>query len=534
MAHPWGVLLRVAAMGVLGAILAACALNAGSFAVSNLQVDRGATGILTGDEVTISAQVHNTSEREATYHAELTINGSIHSSQDVELGGAEARAIQFVVEAGPPGEYQVGLGEERTTFQVAGAPSFTVSDLQVVAGLSDFQAGDLVQLTALVHNTGAAGTYDAVLLVNDSVYSESAVDLAQGEDRTIDFAVEAGPPGDYEVRLGEERLTFHVTDIAAFTVSDLQVLPGETEILAGDQVTVTAEVRNTGGVDGTYRAELTIDGSVHSSRDVELAAGEATIVEFVVEAGPMGTYELRLGEASTSLTVPAPAAFMVRDLTVTPSEVDRGAQVTVSVTITNIGGLSGTYAVELMIDGALDQAREVNLAGGEWTTVDFTIDAGSTGRHVIAVGDLETELAVFTVERPANGAILVNKVRGGMGRLTIENGNDRDAVVVLAKTSDLSKPLLAVYIREGKSRTIRRIRDGNYTLLYSLGERWDSGARAFTSDVIYRQSSGSLEFRTTRVSGGYRYTIWTVTLHTVPGGDTPVINIDEDDFPLVP
>jgi hypothetical protein len=126
--------------------------------------------------------------------------------------------------------------------------------------------------------------------------------------------------------------------------------------------------------------------------------------------------------------------------------------------------------------------------------------------------------------------VIVNRVKGGLGRLTVDNGNDRDAFVVLARAGDGS-PMLALYVRAGKKATVKRVKNGTYDLYFSLGSAWDSSQRAFTEDVAFRRMDGQLRFTTTRVRSGTRFTIYTVTLHGVPGGGVPIQNVDPGDFP---
>jgi hypothetical protein len=416
----------------------------------------------------------------------------------------------------------------------AGAARFVVSDLQRV-GSDDIGIDDQVQFAAAVSNDGtAAGTFSGTVIVDGRWHTLLTADLAPGQSRMLTFSVVAETAGQHEVTLADGYATFYVGASEAFIVADLVVVDRRLGVTTGQPVTVTAFVQNDGSAGGTYAAELTLDGQVVGSQDVELAPGEARTVEFVIEAGPPGTYELGLGGATALLTVADQPTFTLGDLTVLPELAEPGDEVSVSVTVTNDGLASGTYPVTLTIDGLVEDTYDVTLAGGESTILTFYVTAGPAGTYEVAVEDLAGQLVVGSFERPSNGTVLFNKLRGGAGRLTIENGNDRDALVVLAKESDPATPLLAVYVRADNSRTIKRIKDGTYVLLYSLGENWDSGSNAFTSNVDYRQTGTTLKFKTTRISGGYRYTIWTVTLHTVVGGGTPAIPIGEDDFPTLP
>jgi uncharacterized protein YfaS (alpha-2-macroglobulin family) len=415
--------------------------------------------------------------------------------------------------------------------------AFAVSDLAIEAAEGDIGPGDDVVVTAQVKNTGdTAGTFEADLTVDGSIEAQDDVDLSPGQSVGMRFVITAGSPGDHEVRLGESAVNLHVTDIAtaAFHVADLVIEPTGTEIEPGDEVVVTASLRNTGDVAGTFEADLTVDGAVAAQETVDLEAGQSETVRFSLVAGEAGDHPVRLGNASATLRVLGPAAFELTSLVVEPNPAETGDRLEIVVGVTNSGGLTGTHAVRLSIDGKAVGTKEATLAGGEHTALTFSVKSPAAGRHTVTAGDIETALVVWRIERPANGKILVNKLGGGMGRFKITNGGDRDGVVILAKTSAPRKSLLAVYVRAGKSTTIRGIRDGTYIVYFTLGRRWDAYSRRFTSDQEKRRFIDPIRFKTTRVSGGTRYTIWSISLEAVPGGNAPTDPIDEGEFPGVP
>ena len=89
-------------------------------------------------------------------------------------------------------------------------------------------------------------------------------------------------------------------------------------------------------------------------------------------------------EVTGSPTIIAPilsaAFFQVSDLTVTPSEVEPGDDVTVSVLVTNVGEESGGLGVELELDGAVADIKAVTLDGGASTTVSFSVSSDEGGK----------------------------------------------------------------------------------------------------------------------------------------------------------
>ena len=99
-------------------------------------------------------------------------------------------------------------------------------------------------------------------------------------------------------------------------------------------------------------------------------------------------------EISYLLRIPVPAAFIVSDLMVTPTDVEVGDQVTISVKVTNVGEAEGSYEVPLEIDGVVEETQTVVLAGRESYTVEFGVVREDPGTHSIKVSELISEFKV--------------------------------------------------------------------------------------------------------------------------------------------
>ena len=93
----------------------------------------------------------------------------------------------------------------------------------------------------------------------------------------------------------------------------------------------------------------------------------------------------------------APAEFTLSNLVVSPTEVETGETVTVSVTVTNVGDESGSYTAELLVDGSKVSEETVTFEGGVSETLEFTGVSGDEGTHTVSIGDLSGS---FTVTAP--------------------------------------------------------------------------------------------------------------------------------------
>ena len=128
--------------------------------------------------------------------------------------------------------------------------------------------------------------------------------------------------------------------------------------------------------------------------------------------------------------------------------------------------------------------------------------------------------------RPPNGTILYSGIRGGLGRLTIKNGPSQDGVVTLVRGRSKA---ISVYLRARSSTTVRNIKPGTYTIYYTTGSPFSFSIPKgrFTRGATYWRFNDPLRFVTTPQS----YTVWTVTLYAVSGGNAPATQINPSDFP---
>ncbi|GAB7030415.1 hypothetical protein JCM4914_18760 [Streptomyces platensis subsp. malvinus] len=130
--------------------------------------------------------------------------------------------------------------------------------------------------------------------------------------------------------------------------------------------------------------------------------------------------------------------------------------------------------------------------------------------------------------RLANGALIRDSSRGGLGRLTIKNGTSSDAVVTLTRGT---RTAFSVYIRKGSNTTIRSVNSGSYTVYFTTGEDWNSRRSSFTRECSFEKFDDKANFRTVQVSGGTQYTVLTFTLNKVIGGNATTSEVPPGEFP---
>jgi len=183
-------------------------------------------------------------------------------------------------------------------------------------------------------------------------------------------------------------------------LSDLTITPPEIE--PGQEVTISLSIENSDDQALTYTITMQI-GEHRLLIDVELEPYESKIVTHTLTRNTVGDYDVTVDGLTGSFTVKSPpfkpAEFTVSDLTVSPSEVDEGDPVTVTVKITNIGEQMGSHTVTLKLDGVETQTAETTLIGEASTTINFTLTEAA-GEHIIEINGLTDS---FTVTAPTKG-----------------------------------------------------------------------------------------------------------------------------------
>jgi len=139
-------------------------------------------------------------------------------------------------------------------------------------------------------------------------------------------------------------------------------------------------------------------GTPSFSSEMEVSVG------YEVEVGDVYTITIKGSGADGTehtvqfwLNVPAPgeAEFVVENLTISPEEVKEDETVAISISVTNVGELEGTYAATLRINGVAVENKSITLAAEGSGQVAFTYTAAAPGEYNVSLGG---RTGTFTVE----------------------------------------------------------------------------------------------------------------------------------------
>ncbi len=114
-------------------------------------------------------------------------------------------------------------------------------------------------------------------------------------------------------------------------------------------------------------------------------------------------YTLKLGKDAQPRAPPAIATFTTKDLSITPTEVNAGESLTISVVVSNAGGVTGTYPVTLKVNNVAAETKNVSLASGASQKVTFTMSKNTAGTYTVGIDGLsgmfkvKAASATFTV-----------------------------------------------------------------------------------------------------------------------------------------
>jgi len=157
---------------------------------------------------------------------------------------------------------------------------------------------------------------------------------------------------------GTGTLNWNITDGAGW----LSENPTSGSLGAGECEDVTVSVDTTGMAAGDYTATITVTGSDEVSVPVNL---------YIVSGMPEIPVE--------------PASVSASGLDISPQQVKPDQAVTISISVANTGGETGSYNAVLYINGAVEDSQSVSVAGGTSKNVIFTVTKSKAGVYDVSL-----------------------------------------------------------------------------------------------------------------------------------------------------
>lgn len=184
-------------------------------------------------------------------------------------------------------------------------PSFEALSLDITP--PNITTGEKATIEVEIRNNDTKeATYNVPLMVNGVADDRRSITLAPGETKLLTFMLTKNHPGTYSISVGRRESTVVVEKPLPpdFHLSNLEINPSE--VNTGENVIVTAKIANIGGTQGTYIAELKIDGITDQTEKIIIPAGTDYMFVFKVSRDSPGTYTVALGEFTGKFVVLEP------------------------------------------------------------------------------------------------------------------------------------------------------------------------------------------------------------------------------------
>jgi uncharacterized protein (DUF58 family) len=211
----------------------------------------------------------------------------------------------------------------------------------------------------------------------------------------VTFEVFETKAGEHKVEVGglEDKFVIPEADIG---VTALDINPRQAK--EGEKITVIAEMTNNGGVTGTHKLELKIDGRTAAEKEVSVLPGETELVTFEVFETKAGEHKVEVGGLEDKFVVPE-ADIGVTALDINPRQVREGEKVTVIAEVTNNSAVTDPYKLELRLGGVFLAAQEFLVAPRVSQKVFFYLRNLKPGVYRIAIGNISNTFVVGTEDR---------------------------------------------------------------------------------------------------------------------------------------
>jgi hypothetical protein len=184
-------------------------------------------------------------------------------------------------------------------------PAFEVLSLDITP--PKITTGEKATIEVEIRNSNAKmDTYNVPLMVNGVADDRKSVTLAPGTTELITFVLTRSHAGSYRISVGNKESTLVVEKPLPpdFRLSNLEINP--TEVDTGEKVVITARIANVGGTQGSYTAELKVDGVTNQTEKIIIPAGTDYMLVFNISRDLPGTYIVALGDLTGQFVVKEP------------------------------------------------------------------------------------------------------------------------------------------------------------------------------------------------------------------------------------
>jgi hypothetical protein len=326
---------------------------------------KDAKTILIGESINVTATVQNIGSSGGGKTIEYRVNGTTRATERVVLENGESvnrsREIQFDT----PGTYRITVraGPEKSAGTVSVKP-------------------------AIVETTRTDSTTRQFKIRAGAVPTNEPYEMNVSEPSNQSFAVQS-----WTVTASQQSFTQDVTEYTDPTAADIPVPSGDHASVFG-----VVTVGSSDGVDPSSM-QFTLNRSTLQSAGIAASdvrvyhrvngswqATETTIVEeqtnrVTYEADTAGSAAYAIGQIEPS--------FTITRTSIVNEQAPDGHRVSVSGTVANTGGATGTYDAQMVVDGEVVNETSVTVPADSEQTVTLSTVMTTAGQYQIGFNDVD-------------------------------------------------------------------------------------------------------------------------------------------------
>ncbi len=239
--------------------------------------------------------------------------------------------------------------------------------------------------------------YKANLTINDVIVETRQITINAGETSTITFQYIPAAPGIFNAEINGQKGAFEVLRLASFVTENFTLFPESP--VTGQEIKLSADIRNEGELQGTYRAVLKLDGQESHSSDLLIEAGQTVTTTANCTFDTSGMHIIEFCNSINNVKVNKPAEFKAISINVNPGTIVAGETASVTATITNFGETRATSPVFLSVNDAIIDSREVTLNPGASSTIEFLLIRDKGGTFKLSILGSSTTLTVKELKK---------------------------------------------------------------------------------------------------------------------------------------
>ncbi|PSP37053.1 hypothetical protein BRC66_06780, partial [Halobacteriales archaeon QH_2_66_30] len=367
-----------------------------------LDIEETNSPVVAGDPLDVTATIENVGDVSGIETVDLTVGGQVVDEVTVTLDGGESETMTLSWDTAQedPGNYTATVGgsddSETVDIRVLEPAEFRV---EIEEANTPVTGGGTLAVTATVENVGeVADTQPIELAIDGDRVDTVQLSLDGGENETVTlrWQTAAGDVGYHTARVASDddsdAVDVRVRETSSATSFAVEIDGTNAPVVAGEEVSVTATVRNTASVQARGSVELRVGDEEIESREIRLVGGQSRTLTFSwqTDLGDVGDHEVEVVTESdadgTTVLVLRPAEFAV-DIEETNSPVVAGETLDVTATITNVGDATDTQTIRLAAADGRQDGTELTLEGGESETVTLGWETteDDIGEHTVEV-----------------------------------------------------------------------------------------------------------------------------------------------------